>query len=90
MNDPDVLSSGRSIYDAPKSEIFWRNFLAGFARGLGNFIFTIVLFVIITTLTAQFLMPLVNPVFESFTSLNGILDTVKTTTQPQQLYQQLN
>ncbi len=79
MNDPDQLYTGKSIYDVSKSEIFWRNFLAGFARGLGNFLFTIIMFVIITMLTAQFLMPFVNPIFNSLNSLNGIMGTINRT-----------
>lgn len=79
MKDPDQLPSGRSIYEVSHSEIFWRNFLAGFARGLGNFIFTLLLFFIITAITARFLMPIVNPLFESMTSINGILGTINST-----------
>ncbi len=74
--DPDKLTEGRSMYDASKSEIFWRNFLAGFARGLGNFIFSILIFIVITTITAQLLMPFVNPLFETMTSASGILKTM--------------
>lgn len=65
MADPDSMPQGKTIYDASKRDILWRNFLAGFARGFGNFIFTIIIFFVITTLIAEFLMPVINPLFES-------------------------
>lgn len=71
MADPDELKNGKTIYDASKRDILWRNFLAGLARGFGNFIFTILIFFVLTTLVAEFLMPVINPIFESFGAANS-------------------
>lgn len=74
--DPDILPSGKSIYDVSKSEIFWRNFIAGFARGLGGFLFAVIIFAILTALTAQLLMPYLNPIIESLSSLTGTMNSL--------------
>ncbi|MBP7875883.1 hypothetical protein KA012_02710 [Candidatus Woesebacteria bacterium] len=74
--DPDQLSNGTSIYEVSKYEIFWRNFIAGFARGLGNFLFTVLLFIIISILTARFVEPFVTPLVDSMNSISDIVSTI--------------
>ena len=80
LADPDVMSNGKTMYEVSKWEIFSRNFLAGFARGLGNFIFAIIIFVVLTALTAQLLAPYMGTLtqsLQSFSSLLGGLNNVQ-------------
>lgn len=74
--DPDLMFHGRSIYEVSKFEIFWRNFIAGFARGLGNFLFTLLILVIITGVAMEVLRPFFSPVYQAMTSINQILNTI--------------
>ena len=74
--DPDQITPGRTIYEASGWEIFWRNFIAGFARGLGNFIFSVIFLAIIANVMLQYFYPMLSPMLESFSSLTNMLDQV--------------
>jgi len=78
MADPDVLHNGKTIYEVTKWEIFSRNFIAGFARGLGNFLFTILIFILLTALTAQLLAPYLGTLTQSLESFNSIMGSLGT------------
>lgn len=76
LAEPDELSKSKSIYDVSKTEVFWRNFIAGLGRGLGNFLFTLLVFVIFTSLLATAMQPYINPLLSTLSSLSGIMATV--------------
>jgi len=71
--DPDILLGGRSIYDVSANEIFWKNFLAGLGRGLGMFLFNLLLWVMIGGLFFGYVWPLTQPLVSSFQSLSTSL-----------------
>ncbi len=72
----------QGIYSAGASEIFWKNFLAGFSRGLGGLfvylLFLIVLGVIFINFTLPKLMPMI-------TSYSNLLKTFESVSNPQNL-----
>jgi len=77
-NKNDLISNNRTIYDASSGEIFWKNFLAGFSRGLGGFISFIILWLIIFVIFSNFVLPKIMPsitkytnIFESLGSINS-------------------
>jgi hypothetical protein len=73
----DRLTKTRTIYDAGAGEIFWRNFLAGFSRGLGTFLFYILFLFVAGWAFFQFAGPVISPLFSSFSSLNKSLETIE-------------
>lgn len=58
--------SEKSLYDATYSEIFFKNFLIGFARGLGGLFVQIVLLVVVYLGVVYFIVPKFQPIINFF------------------------
>ena len=69
--DPDQITSTKTIYDAQLGEIFWRNMVAGAGRALGGIILQAIFLLIVVNLFMQQVWPVVQP----------ILSTLQTATQ---------
>ena len=64
-----MLSKTKTIYDTGAGEIFWKNFLAGFSRGLGQiFVYLLILF-IIGILFAYIVLPKIMPSVTFYTNI---------------------
>ena len=75
-NKNDIVSKTKTIYNASPGEIFWKNFLAGFSRGLGGiFVYLIFLFIIIV-LFINFVLPKLTPLITNYTNLLKSLDSI--------------
>lgn len=75
----DSIPPSKSIYEASPGEIFWKNFLAGFGRGLGG-IFVYLLFLLILYFLFYYfllpkIMPLVNEFLTIFKTLGNLTNT---------------
>lgn len=75
-NNNDMVSKTKTIYEAGIGEIFWKNFVAGFSRGLGGVFVYVFFFVIIGLLFYNFvlpkLMPSITAYMDIFKSLGSI------------------
>ena len=67
----DIVSKNKTIYDASAGEILWKNFLAGFGRGLGGIIIYLIFLSIIGLLFYNFILPKIMP------SITGFMDIFK-------------
>jgi len=71
----DRVSKTKTIYDAGAGEIIWKNFLAGFGRGLGGiFVYLIFLFIIsgvFLNIVLPKLMPQITGYMNLFNSLGS-------------------
>ncbi len=72
----DQFSATKTLYDASVMSIFWKNFVAGFARALGGMIIWLVLILFSGFLFANYVWPQIHPfltsyqqLFESFSAL---------------------
>jgi len=75
----DSLSNGKTIYDVGPGEIFWKNFLAGFGRGLGGAFVYIIFLLIATGLVVRFVLPQFAPIIDNFTNLSKSLESISKT-----------
>ncbi|HSW90280.1 MAG TPA: hypothetical protein VLH19_05445 [Patescibacteria group bacterium] len=76
----DDKASIKTIYDTPASTIFKKQFIAGFAHGLGGFVITLVTWVLIYVLTIMVIIP----------QLQSLLAQINVTTQNLQKVNPLN
>jgi len=67
----DLVSKTKTIYDAGAGEIFWKNFLAGFSRGLGGVFIYIIFLLIISAVFYNFVLPKFMPL------ITGYIDILK-------------
>lgn len=78
-NRADLVSKTKTIYEAEAGEIFWKNFLAGFARGIGGvfvyIIFLLIISVVFTNFILPKLMPTVTGYMDLFKSIGSISNT---------------
>lgn len=75
VSPADRLGTVRTIYDAGPLEIFWKNFLAGFARSIGGAVIYIILFVISTYFFLQVVYPRIAPLLQaSLSSMKTLQD----------------
>lgn len=73
--DEDQLKfEGKTIYDVGYWEIFWRNLVAGVARGLGNFFFSLIIIVIVMNIFVVYVWPMVSPIMSTFGNLSQIIE----------------
>lgn len=63
-----------TIYEAGYSEIFWKNFLAGFGRSLGGIIVYAVFVIVIGGIAVKTLLPIFAPLLEQLGSVTSTLD----------------
>lgn len=72
----DIVSKTKTLYDAGPLEIFWKNFLAGFGRGLGGiFVYLIFLF-IIAGVFYNFVLPKFMPAITGYMNLFKSLESI--------------
>jgi hypothetical protein len=100
VDKADRISGTRTLYDASAGEIFWRNFLSGFARGLGMILVYVIFIVLVSLLAARFIVPVVQPfinqysnLMKSFSSIQQVIPSQSSqnqTNQFNQLYQLQN
>jgi len=69
VDKADRISSTRTLYDASAGEIFWRNFLSGFARGFGMILVYVIFIVVVSLLVARFILPTVQPFINQYSDL---------------------
>jgi len=65
----DLVSKTKTIYEAGALEIFWKNFLAGFGRGLGGVFVYIIFLIIISLVIYNFVLPKFMPLITGYMSL---------------------
>ncbi len=68
-NKNDLISKTKTIYEAGAGEIFWKNFLAGFGRGLGGVFVYIIFLLIIGAIVYTFVLPKFMPLINGYTNL---------------------
>jgi len=67
----------KTIYEAGAGEIFWRNFLAGFSRGLGMLFVYLVLIFVVGLVFVQYINPFISPLYNNLSSLTKSLETIQ-------------
>ena len=72
QNDEDQITKKKTIYDVGVFEIFWRNFLAGFARSLGGYILYIIFIFVLGNVVVTVLWPKIQPLVDEFQSFSGV------------------
>jgi len=61
----DQINKNKTIYDVSGFEVFWRNFIAGMGRAIGNLFIYLLIFIGIASLINRFLMPYILPLFDT-------------------------
>lgn len=75
----DRVSKTKTLYDAGAGEIIWKNFLAGFSRGVGGiFVYLIFLF-IISGILINVILPKFMPSITGYLNLFNSLGSGKNT-----------
>jgi hypothetical protein len=84
QNNPkqDIVNATKTIYDASAMEIFWKNFLAGFSRALGNIILYIVFLIVTTMIFIRYISPIITPMLGQLENVTKSLDTIKNLKPP--------
>lgn len=72
----DLISKTKTIYEARPVEIFWKNFLAGFSRGLGGIFVYIIFLIIIGWVMVNFALPKIMPAITNLMNLSKSLESV--------------
>ena len=73
----DAVSKTRTIYDVGPMEVFWRNLLAGFARGLGSLVVYVIFIVILGFFFSRFILPQLQPLISSFADSVNTLNALQ-------------
>lgn len=63
----DRVTVHKTIYEVGAFEVFWRNIIAGMGRALGGIVLYALFLFVVGTLMAQFLMPQISPLINSYT-----------------------
>ncbi len=74
-------SRGRTIYDAPMSEVFWKSLVAGFALGIGRTVSSLIFYVVVFGLLLSFFGPIVQQMLEPINRLVPLLESGATQQQ---------
>ncbi len=82
----DTPKDHNSLYDASYWEIFWKNFLVGFARGLGGFVVYIVFLLIAYYSFISVVLPKLQPFLTAFIKAQ---ETVSKIQNPQSVFENL-
>lgn len=62
----DRITHTKTLYDVKAGEIIWRNFLAGFSRGLGGIIVYFVFIGIIASIFTTYVYPQIKPFIDEY------------------------
>lgn len=73
----DILNKAKTIYEAGAGEIFWKNFLAGFGRGLGGIFVYIFSLIIISLVFYKIVLPKFMPMINNLMGLSESLKSVQ-------------
>jgi len=68
-NKDDAVSKTKTIYDAGAGEIIWKNFLAGFSRGVGGIFVYILFLLIFSGIFYNFVLPKLMPLITTYTNI---------------------
>ena len=77
--DNDLVSKTKTIYEAGAGEIFWKNFLAGFARGLGGVFVYLVFLLILSGVIYKFVWPQLMPMITTYSNLIKSFESISNT-----------
>src|SRR3989338_9554781 len=69
----DQAQKKRDIYTSSLGEIFSKNFIAGFARGLGGVVVYILFLGVVLFIVSQTLLPKLEPLFSTFQNSMNLL-----------------
>lgn len=72
----DRLSTQKTLYEASYSEIFWKNFLAGFGRSAGGLVIYAFFLSVLGGVLVKFVMPIITPMFNQLQSISNSLNRV--------------
>ena len=75
----DIVSKTKTLYEAGPLEIFWKNFLAGFGRGLGGVFVYIIFLFIISGIFFNFVLPKFMPAISGYMNLLKSLGSISNT-----------
>lgn len=87
----DQINKNQTIYDVSGFEVFWKNFIAGMGRAIGNIFIYFLIFIVIASLINKFLMPYILPLFNTLqTSIESLNQLNSGNTQNQVVNDVLN
>lgn len=69
MEKGDRVSKTKTVYDVGAGEIFWKNFLAGFAKSLGGIFVYIIFLLVFGWIFYSFALPKITPFLNSYLNL---------------------
>ena len=72
--DPDQITSAKTIYDAQLGEIFWRNMVAGAGRALGGIILQAIFLLIVVNLFMKQVWPVLQPLISTLQTATQTLE----------------
>ena len=72
----DLVSKTKTIYDTKASEIFWKNFLAGFSRSLGGIFVYIIFLLIFSGVFVNFVLPKLTPLINNYLNIFNSLGPI--------------
>ncbi len=77
IQEEDQLTNSKTIYDVSKSEIFWRNVIAGAGRAVGGIIFQAIFLLIVVNLFLAYVWPVVEPLINTLNSTTQTLQDLQ-------------
>lgn len=81
--DPDKVSvDGKNLYTIGYWEIFWRNLVAGIGRGLGSFLFSIIIIALLMNIFFMYMWPVLEPFLSTFGNLSQIINQLGSAYKP--------
>lgn len=83
MDNAQQLIDKKALYEVPNNQVFMKNFLAGFSRGLGHAVAQIFFFAMLFALFAVFVKPQIQPI------LNLMERSVNSMESVQQMQQEI-
>jgi hypothetical protein len=75
----DLISKTKTIYEAGPLEIFWKNFLAGFSRGLGGVFVYIIFLLVISGIFYNFVLPKFMPAITEYMNIFKSIGSISNT-----------
>src|SRR5258708_23362779 len=74
--------TNKTLYNISGFGIFWRNFLAGFAHGLGSVFVYIVFLIVSAMLFVRLVLPTLQPILNTYSQAMGTMQQVGKFTKP--------
>lgn len=82
LQDPDLVSKTKTIYEVDAGEIFWRNFLAGMSRALGGMVIYFAVIFILGNIFLNYVWPVLEPSFQTLGETTDLLKQLNMVQQP--------